>query len=40
MSSDTVITVEKLGKKYPLRHQTPERYAALRNVLGTTRVKM
>jgi lipopolysaccharide transport system ATP-binding protein len=33
MSSDTIITVENLGKKYSLRHQRPERYTALRDVL-------
>jgi ABC-type polysaccharide/polyol phosphate transport system ATPase subunit len=40
MSSDTVITVEKLGKKYSLRHQTPKRYTALRDVLGMTRAEI
>jgi lipopolysaccharide transport system ATP-binding protein len=30
---DTIITVENLGKKYLLRHQGPERYTALRDVL-------
>jgi lipopolysaccharide transport system ATP-binding protein len=31
--SDTVIKVEKLGKKYLIRHQQSERYTALRDVL-------
>jgi lipopolysaccharide transport system ATP-binding protein len=32
--SDVVIAVEKLGKKYSLRHQRRERYTALRDVLA------
>ncbi len=32
--SDTVITVENLGKKYALRSAAPERYTALRDVIG------
>lgn len=32
--SDTIITVEKLGKKYSLRHQRIERYTALRDVIS------
>ena len=31
--SDTIITVEKLGKRYSLRHQRTEHYATLRDVL-------
>jgi len=31
--SDTVITVENLGKKYIIGHQQQERYTALRDVL-------
>jgi lipopolysaccharide transport system ATP-binding protein len=33
MSNDIVIRVENLGKKYRIRHQKPERYTALRDVL-------
>jgi lipopolysaccharide transport system ATP-binding protein len=36
--SDTIITVENLGKKYSLQHQRGERYTALRDVL-TERAK-
>ncbi|MCX7886321.1 MAG: ABC transporter ATP-binding protein, partial [Verrucomicrobiae bacterium] len=32
--SDVVIRVERLGKKYRLRHQQPQRYTTLRDVLG------
>ena len=32
--SDTVITVENLGKKYIIGHQQQERYTALRDVLA------
>jgi lipopolysaccharide transport system ATP-binding protein len=38
MSSDKIITVENLGKKYSLRHQRNEPYTALRDVL-TDRAK-
>jgi lipopolysaccharide transport system ATP-binding protein len=31
--SDTIVTVENLGKKYSLRHQRNERYTALRDVI-------
>lgn len=31
--SDTVIRVENLSKSYTIRHQTGERYTALRDVL-------
>ena len=31
--SDTVISVENLGKKYRIRHQQRERYTALRDVI-------
>jgi lipopolysaccharide transport system ATP-binding protein len=34
MSSDVVIRVENLGKKYRIRHKRPERYIALRDVLA------
>ncbi|HEY1769786.1 MAG TPA: polysaccharide ABC transporter ATP-binding protein [Chthoniobacterales bacterium] len=34
MKSDAIITVEGLGKRYSLRHQTGERYTALRDVLA------
>ena len=34
--SDTVITVEGLGKKYIIGHQQPERYVALRDVLANS----
>ena len=34
MSSGVVISVENLGKKYRIRHQKPERYTALRDVLA------
>ncbi len=33
MSSDVVIRVENLGKKYRLQHERPERYTALRDVM-------
>jgi lipopolysaccharide transport system ATP-binding protein len=33
MASDTIISVQRLGKKYRLRHNQPERYTALRDVL-------
>jgi hypothetical protein len=33
MSSDKIITVHNLGKKYSLRHQRNEPYRALRHVL-------
>src|SRR5436309_1390272 len=33
MSSDTIITVENLGKQYTLRHQGKERYTTLRDVI-------
>ena len=36
--SDSIVTVENLGKRYSLRHQRPERYTALRDVL-TDRAK-
>lgn len=36
--SDSIITVEKLGKKYSLRHQRAEPYTALRDVI-TERAK-
>jgi lipopolysaccharide transport system ATP-binding protein len=32
--SDTIISVENLSKKYRLRHQTSERYTALRDVIA------
>jgi lipopolysaccharide transport system ATP-binding protein len=32
--NDTIITVENLGKKYSLRHETGERYTALRDVIA------
>jgi homopolymeric O-antigen transport system ATP-binding protein len=36
---DYIIKVENLGKKYKIRHQQPERYVALRDVIArTTRV--
>jgi hypothetical protein len=31
--SNAIITVENLGKRYSLRHQTGERYTALRDVI-------
>ncbi|HTE89621.1 MAG TPA: ATP-binding cassette domain-containing protein, partial [Terriglobales bacterium] len=31
--SETIITVENLGKKYSIRHQRNERYTALRDVI-------
>src|SRR5438067_2039786 len=31
--SDTIISVENLGKKYSIRHQRNERYTALRDVI-------
>ena len=31
--SDTIISVENLGKRYSLRHQTGQRYTALRDVI-------
>src|SRR6266567_2065757 len=34
MSSDSIITVENLGKKYLLRHQKGQRYTALRDVIA------
>src|SRR5438552_10053131 len=33
MSSDTIIRVENLGKRYSLRHLRDQRYVALRDVL-------
>jgi lipopolysaccharide transport system ATP-binding protein len=36
MSSDVVIRVENLGKKYRIRHERPERYTALRDVLANS----
>jgi homopolymeric O-antigen transport system ATP-binding protein len=33
MSSDKIVTVENLSKKYPLRHQGNEHYIRLRDVL-------
>jgi lipopolysaccharide transport system ATP-binding protein len=33
MTDEVVIRVEKLGKKYSLRHQGAGRYTALRDVL-------
>jgi lipopolysaccharide transport system ATP-binding protein len=33
--SDYVIKVENLGKKYKIRHQQPERYVALRDVIAS-----
>ena len=32
--SETIIAVEGLGKRYSLRHQTGERYTALRDVIA------
>ncbi len=32
--SEAIITVENLGKKYSLRHETGERYTALRDVIA------
>ncbi|MGI0480786.1 ABC transporter ATP-binding protein [Geminocystis sp. CENA526] len=32
--SDTIITVENLGKKYVIAHEKPERYTALRDVIA------
>jgi lipopolysaccharide transport system ATP-binding protein len=32
--SDVLIRVEKLGKRYRIRHQRPERYTALRDVIA------
>src|SRR5262245_34481559 len=32
--TDTVISVENLGKKYRLRHQQPESYATLRDAMA------
>src|ERR1035437_458323 len=34
MVQDTIISVENLGKKYSLRHQSSERYTALRDVIA------
>ena len=34
MSSDVVIRVSNLGKKYRISHQTSERYTALRDVIA------
>ncbi|MDT7812713.1 MAG: lipopolysaccharide transport system ATP-binding protein [Acidobacteriaceae bacterium] len=34
MSSDTIITVDNLGKRYSLRHQSNKRYTALRDVIA------
>jgi lipopolysaccharide transport system ATP-binding protein len=34
MSSDVIISVENLGKKYRIRHNQPERYTALRDVIA------
>ena len=31
--SDVAIQIEGLGKKYRIRHQRPERYVALRDVI-------
>jgi lipopolysaccharide transport system ATP-binding protein len=36
MSSDVVIRVENLGKKYRIRHERPERYTALRDVIANS----
>ena len=36
MSSDIVIRVVNLGKKYRIRHETPERYTALRDVIANS----
>jgi lipopolysaccharide transport system ATP-binding protein len=36
MSSDVVIRVENLGKKYHIRHERPERYTALRDVIANS----
>ena len=36
MSSDVVIRVENVGKKYRLRHQRPERYTAMRDVIANS----
>ena len=33
MAEGSIITVEKLGKKYSLRHQRSEGYTALRDVI-------
>ena len=32
--SDVIISVENLGKKYSLRHNQPERYTALRDLIA------
>lgn len=32
--SDTIIRIENLGKKYQIRHQQPEKYVALRDVIS------
>ena len=34
MSSDVIIRVENLGKKYTIRHEQRERYTALRDVIA------
>ena len=34
MTDDVVITVENLGKKYRIRHNQPESYVALRDVIA------
>jgi lipopolysaccharide transport system ATP-binding protein len=34
MSDDVIVRVENLGKKYRIRHQRPERYTALRDVIA------
>ena len=36
MSSDVVIRVENVGKKYRIRHEKPERYTALRDVIANS----
>lgn len=33
MADDVVIRAERLGKRYQIRHQSPERYTALRDVI-------
>ena len=34
MSDEPIIRVEGLGKRYSLRHNRPERYTALRDVIA------
>jgi lipopolysaccharide transport system ATP-binding protein len=36
MNSDIVIRVEGVGKKYRIRHENPERYVALRDVIANS----